>query len=217
MLAVVGSIFLVRSRSQDSGIVEQPKNVILSRDLGLTDQEKQASNERISVLENKLKAANKEEEKYTLELQLGFEYFAIGEYSKSRSHHLEASKIMPQNPTPYAELYVVESSMGDYENAKRHIQKAIELNPSNAQYWKWIITLRTDIFKDSPDEIKNYYIDALAKTNSHVDILTAYAQFLEKQGDVVSAVAQWKKAKEINPEQSTIYDTEITRIQNMLK
>lgn len=214
---VAGAFWYYQTQKPAIGLAEQPSTVLLSRDPQLTEAERQNYLKNITELEGKLQAATEDAERYKLRMQIGFEQYALGEYAKARSSYLEANKLMPTNPTAFAELYVVESAMGDYENAKRHLQKAIEINPSNAQYWRWIITLRADAFQDSPEELKKYYLDGLEKTRDHVDIVTMYAQFLEKQGDVVSAVAQWKKAIELNPDQKDVYQAEIVRIQNLLK
>lgn len=202
----------------DGDSTQLKKEAITYRDPNLTVEEVALMNQRVADIQKKLDMASSDEEKYKAHMQLGFEYLPLGEYEKAREQYLKASSILPDNPTPWAELYVVERNMQDYENARFHLEKAIELNPVNVQYWRWRIELERDYFTASNDMLDALHKEGLDKTGQNIDMIVLYAYFLEeRKNDLLGAVQMWKKANELNPEDKVIYDEEITRIQEKLK
>lgn len=213
LVLIAGGIFYFKKESLNN----EKSKFIEYKDLKLTDSEKKLYQETISKLEKELSEAKDKDDQFRLNMQIGFQNYGLGEYGKARDSYLKSNAIYPQNVAPYAALYEAENAMGDYELAKFYLQKAIELNPSSVQYWRWMIQLRELGFHDTSEQLDKYYKDALEKTGNNVDILSIYAQFLEQKGDLVGAVAQWKKAMQIEPSHSSTFQNEITRIQNKLK
>ena len=64
--------------------------------------------------------------------------------------------------------------------------------------------------------MKKIYTQALSATGSNVNIVTFYAQFLEKIGDLKGAKAQWQKAIQINPSGKKDYQAEVTRLDKLI-
>lgn len=185
-----------------------------------TNEELSVINSKILELESLISSSNIENNKtdlYKLEMELSSQYKLRGRLLDSKNTLLQASKLLPENSTPWGELYNVENLRGDYDSASKSIQKAIELNPSNSQYWRWYIELKQGPLKTEESELLDIYSQAVDKTSGNIDIITIYASYLEKQNDLVGAVAQWKRAIEKNPAGATQYQAEIARIQNKLK
>lgn len=194
-----------------------PKEAILIKDPQLTDKEKQGFRDKIVELEKEVNDPSKNDgERYKARVQIGLQYFILGEYKNARDQYLLATKMMPDIATAWGELYVVENSMLAYDQANEHIKKALTINSANPQYWRWYLEL-TGPLKVSDDKIRQTYQEALKQTDNSTDILGLYAGFLEKQNDLVGAVAQWKRAIEKNPAGAAQYQAEIARIQNKLK
>lgn len=193
-------------------------NIISYKDPGLTQQEKDLFSQKIEELKKQLSTVKDDQEKFKLNMQIGFQYYGLGEYGLARKQYLIASKILPENPTAWAELYVIENAMQDYKNAKTHILKAISLDPSSSQYWRWRIDLERQGLAASTKTLDQLFTEALGKTNNSVDIITLYAKYLEEQkNDLRSAIMQWRKAAELNPDAKDQYEGEIKRIQNTLR
>lgn len=200
---------------------EAPRDLVTSKDLGLTDKEKQVFLDEIAKAQEKLNnlgSSASREDKYKLNLHIGAQYYGLGEYQKARDSYKVATQAMPDNATPWAELFLAENSMRDYENARTHLQKAIDLNPGAPQYWRWYIDLEREQFAATNLQLETIFIEALQKTGESVDMIALYAVFLEKQkSNLAEAVVQWKKAIDKNPAQKSEYEAEILRLQNLLK
>lgn len=213
LVLIVGAFFIVWYPKY-----QYEKSLITYKDPKLTQQEKQVFLDRIAEDQKQLdnnKLSNEDRFKYTVDM--GVQFYALGEYKKARDAQLLASKLLPGNPTVWAELFRAENEMHDYQNAEDHLQKAITINPASTNYWRWLLELEEGPLHLSNDRLKQGYEEALKATNSHVNILILYAKFLEKIGDLPGAVQQWKKAIEVNPEGKSTYEAEITRIQGLVK
>lgn len=194
---------------------DSPKQQFVSyKDPGLTADEKATFQSKIAELETQLKDAKDENTKFKLTMQIGVQHYALGEYSQAHDRYIAATKILPDNPTVWSELYVVENAMGDYEGARSHIQKAIELNPASAQYWRWRIDIERDRFNPSATTIEDLFAQALAKTNDNIEILALEARYFESANKVPAAIEVWKHLKEVNPSAAATYDQEITTLQS---
>jgi tetratricopeptide (TPR) repeat protein len=155
---------------------------------------------------------------YQILLTLGSEYYPIGEYKKALDNYEAAVKMFPNEPVPYYAMATIDDARHDYQGSLAHINRAIELAPTNPDYWKFKISLLRDRLRESPDVLNALYLQALNSTKEHTDIITEYARFLsDVKGDLAGAVQYWKKAIEKNSEDKAIYESEIKDIQNRLK
>lgn len=122
-----------------------PKNLVTYNDPKLNDEEKKQFETRIAEAEGKLEGANNED-KYRLYLQLGADYFRLGNLDKSLNAYLEASKLFPDNPVPWANAGQVAFDMNDFKAAKRYIENALKYNPTD--------TVAQDLMKRIEEALK---------------------------------------------------------------
>ncbi len=210
LLAIVaGGVFMVFNKKAGA-----PKQQFVSyKDPGLTTEEKAGFQKKLAELEGQLKDAKDDNSKFKLIMQIGIQHYALGEYALAQERYNAASKILPDNPTVWSELYVVENVMGDYVSARTHILKAIELNPASAQYWRWRIDIEKDHFSPAPAIVEDLYAQALSKTNENVEILAMQARYYESVNKVGAAIDVWKRLKVVDPSNTGVYDEEIKTLQ----
>lgn len=188
------------------------------KDPQLTLEQKQAIEGRITEVQNKIKQTDPKntDELFKLYLTLASEYFPLGEYAKSRDNYLRAIDLKPDQPAPYNALATVEYAMADYKSALKHIDKALSLLPQDANYWR----LKIDIAKKlefTRVQVDSIFDAAIKAANNHVDITVHRAFYYEEMGDLPAAVAQWKRAMEIDPGRKAMFEQEIARIQLKLQ
>lgn len=210
VILVAGGVYMAYNKPKDL-----PKQQFVTyKDPGLTAEEKAVFQSKITELEAQLKDAKDDNTKFKLTMQIGIQHYALGEYTLAHERYMAATKILPDNPTVWSELYVVENAMGDYEGARSHIEKAIELNPASAQYWRWRLDIERDRFNPTANTIEDLFVQALAKTNDNVEILAMQARYFENANKIPAAIEVWKRLKEVNPSAAATYDQEITTLQS---
>jgi len=208
-------------------VVQNQQNQFVNfKDPKLTNDELVTIEGKIKDLENAVK--NKEDsgdlenediksDLFKLKMELASYYRLRGRLLDARKIVEEASKLKPDNISPYNELYVIDQLREDYVSAEQDLKKSIEINSNNPQAWRWYLELAGTNLEFSNDQLNALHKEAIDKTSGNPDILALYASYLEKQNDLAGAVAQWKLAIEKNPAGQAQYMAEITRIQNRLK
>jgi|GEM_PF-3530194 len=119
--------------------------------------------------------------------------------------------------TAYIGLYVVYGAQGNWTEARKNLDKAIALAPSNADYWRWKLTL-LDEKTDTPYEaLVSLYDDGMKKVDTayKINLVTQFARVAEYNSRINDAIAQWELAKTIIPEYKTMYQAEIDRLKTM--
>ncbi|MBP9852049.1 MAG: hypothetical protein KBC67_02185 [Candidatus Pacebacteria bacterium] len=119
--------------------------------------------------------------------------------------------------TVYIGLYVVYGAQGNWTEARKNLDKAIALAPTNADYWRWKLTL-LDEKTDTPYEaLVSLYDDGMKKVDTayKVNLVTQFARVAEYNGRINDAIAQWELAKTIIPEYKAMYQSEIDRLKTM--
>jgi tetratricopeptide (TPR) repeat protein len=211
-IAVALGLYLSHQKGDESA------HFILEKDPNLTQEERAVYDERLGLarewLENNPDAPA--EEKFNYMMVEGFNLYGLGQFLKSKNVFLNASKISPEESVAYAALSFVALDMEDNKGALNYIQKAIELSPTNADYYKKMITIKKDRFGADSEELNGLYVDALVKTNNHIDIVTSYAKFAEESGKTLVAYEYWQKAIEIYPESASVYKKEMERLKKMM-
>ncbi len=207
-------------------IQNQQSKYINFKDPKFTNDELVTIEGKIKDLENAVK--NKEEsgdlenedkksDLFKLKMELASFYRLRGRLLDAKKTIISASELKPDDMMVWTELFVVDQLREDYVSAENDLKKSIAVNPTNPQVWRWYFDLASGPLKYTQDQLRSLFKDALDKTNSHVDIITVYAGFLETSNDLAGAVAQWKLAIEKNPAGAAQYQAEIARIQNKLK
>lgn len=195
-----------------------PDNAILSKNPQLTDEERKVFTDKISEMQSKLEDGNpSDQDRYQYLIELGNSYRGIGELKQARGAYLDATRSMPDNPVAWYELATLEILMEAKQLAQMHIEKAIELNPSNAQYWQSYLVLidnNPDVTKSLVEEKFN---QAIRGTNGNADLIAMYASFLERTNNLPGAVQQWRRAIEADPGRRQQFEDEISRIQEKVR
>jgi tetratricopeptide (TPR) repeat protein len=106
-------------------------NVIKSTDPKLTQSEKETTNQRLTSFQEQLDKASTTEDKFKANMSIAAEYRLLGEYQKSKDALLASSKLIPDNVTPYNDLYQLADLMHDKDSAVKYLNKLIEINPTN--------------------------------------------------------------------------------------
>lgn len=146
---------------------------------GPSQDELDAAQKRIDQsqanLQNNPNAAK--DQAYANYMALGANKAVLGKYGEARDAYWQAIGIFPDNAAPWGELYYAHNALGAYNDAKGAIDKAIELNNSNAQFWHWKIELMRDHFSYSGSQLKVLCGQALDKTTNSSDIKTLCAPY----------------------------------------
>lgn len=207
-----------------AGVVYYSKNIkptsITEKKKEYTAEEKVKMVERIVDLQKKIAEPPKDAttvDKYSWNMQIGFQNLALEKFSEARVAFLAASKIQPDDYTVWLAFYEVDLAENDYVSAQENIKKAISLDNSNPALWKKYIELEKGKLKATPEHVEQLFSQAFSSTRSDAEIITLYAQFLEGKKDFRGAVEQWKKAIAAYPQNKDIYQAEINRLEGLIK
>jgi tetratricopeptide (TPR) repeat protein len=204
--------------SQSDKINTNKDGIIISKQIKLTAEQLKIINDRLSEYQKELNNNQElsDEQKLDFNLKIGFQYYALGDYLNAEKYYIESEKYDFSSPAPYLALYQLYIDMNAKDESLSAIDTAIKLRLTTPDYWKRKILLLQEKFNTPNSEIDNFYQEALTKTENHVDIITAYAGFLEKIGNIQKAIEYWQKAGVENPDQKNTYDIEIERLQKTL-
>ncbi|MBX4204973.1 MAG: tetratricopeptide repeat protein [Candidatus Doudnabacteria bacterium] len=173
--------------------------------------------DRVADAKQKLASTQTDDERFGWQMQIGYNLEALGTLSEAQEAFEQAGKIKPDEATSYAALSQVQQERGNYEGAKESIKTAISKQSTNPQYWKNYAQLEIQYLHASNDIISALYSEAVVKTNNNIDIITTYADWLEKAGNLQGSKEYWQKAIVINPAGKKIYQAEIDKINKQLK
>ncbi|MBU3924443.1 hypothetical protein KJ854_00730 [Patescibacteria group bacterium] len=216
VVAIAGIAYYNKTENNN----EKPQlEFITEKDAKLTADERKIAEDRLADIRKKLEEIKDatDQEKYSLTMQLGFQKNVLGKIAEARDAFLAAEKMQPENYTAPLALFHAYLAMGDNDSALASIKKAIDLRSENAELWRQYIMLEKERFSATNEKLQEIYSEALAKTNSSVDIITVYAQFLEEKGDLNKAIEQWQKAIAAYPREEALYQGEITRLEGLIK
>jgi tetratricopeptide (TPR) repeat protein len=179
----------------------------------VSSQEKLVYAKQLQEAQTDLQKADNDKDKLDAYSREGMALYMLGMLDDAKNAYLEAIKLDPEKASTYTEYFDVQVALGDYQGANDTIKKAISLN-TNSTRWKKYINFQKDQLKYTNEQLDKSYNDALADTKDDVDVVIAYAQFLESAGNDQKAIEQWQKAGTIKPEKKADYDAEISRIQS---
>lgn len=198
------------------------KRYVEYKDPNLTIEEKKIYEDRVKNAQDNLKAieskddADAVEQRFNTYMELGHNYFGLGKYKEAKDAYITASKLRGGNHVVWGALHNIDLAREDYISAEKNIKTAIFLYPNNPDYWKWYIDLKRTKLRASSEELDKIFNEAFFKTNSHIDIMTAYAGFQEERGDLQTALNYWKQAQALEPD-NTLIQQEIVRLEALLK
>lgn len=84
----------------------------------------------------------------------------------------------------------------DYKSAEANYRKAIEINPSNAVYYRKLADFIYGQFPDRRSEVKQVYLDGIKNVEEthKIDVITPYARYLDNMGDYEESLHWWQQA-----------------------
>jgi tetratricopeptide (TPR) repeat protein len=213
--AAISALLVVKHQKNQAQQNNSPYPATVARNL--TAESRQIYQQRLEAAQNQLgelKKNNVVEAKdfFTAYMQIGAQYYGLGELAKARDYYQQALAQTPGNYNGWVALYTVTLEQGDNQTAKQAILKAAELKPNDPDIWQKYIIMMQERFGAGKEELAGMYKEALAKTNNHIDMIIAYAQFLEQQGDKQGALEQWQQAVALHPDNSA-YQQELKRLQ----
>lgn len=176
-----------------------PRNYYIEhKDLNLSQEERTVYEVRLKQAQDvisKFSKTTSKEDKFTWYVALGMADMGLGDYKDSKAAFEKAFSnspndvILASTKIQYANLLI---AMENFGGAKDAIWDAINLQPTNPDYWKAYIALESVHFNASDADIRNLYAQAIEKTNSDLYIMIAYAEYLEKTSDNQTALQAWK-------------------------
>lgn len=133
---------------------------------------------------------------------------AKGDFAGAKITLDQALKLQPNDPyitSSYAALYF---AMKDYPNAMIWIDKAISIK-NDINFWYQKIDITKAKTSNNLIETEKTYQEAIAKTSTNINMVTAYASWLGQIGRKQDAIKQWEKAIEIYPQGKVQFQKEI--------
>jgi tetratricopeptide (TPR) repeat protein len=193
------------------------RNFIKEKTVNLSDEQRKIYEDRLTESEQKLKSDLSDDEKYEWFLVQSYQYHGLGKLQDAKNSVLKAIKIHADKYNAYSFYYQIQMDMEDINGARDSIKKAIELDSSQSDLWKKYIQLEKDKFGADTNRLSDLYKEALDKTGENIDMVTAYAQFLESIGNLQGAIDQWEKAKtNYFEDPPPVYQGEIDRLKKLL-
>jgi tetratricopeptide (TPR) repeat protein len=213
ILFVSVTVFSFISKEEESVESRYIENV----DRRLSDEAVKIYEERLKKVDEALSQAQDREARFESYMSKGFTLDGLGRLKDARDTFMEASTLFPEDHRPYKALFQIKLEMTDLLGAKEDGRKALKLAPDDTDLWIKYIEAESDKYKASNDIISATYSEALVKTNFHIDIITSYASWLERVGNLQASREYWEKAIVVNPGAKKIYEAEINRIDKVLK
>jgi tetratricopeptide (TPR) repeat protein len=192
------------------------KNIITEKEVNLSAEDRKFYEDRLADANQRLLSAQTNDERFEILVYKGQQLAALGKLAEARDTYWVAVSQNGSNASAYTSLGNVFVEMNDYEQAQQAYRRAIELRPQNADFWLRYIVFEKEKMATSKEVLNSYYLDALGKTTNNIDIITSYATWLEKVGDISKSIEYWQKAVELNPGNKALYKAEITRLQKNL-
>jgi len=143
--------------------------------------------------------------------------FRNKDYSQSIVYYKQALTLQ-NTDTPYSGLFIVYGAQGDWVNAQKVLDLAIKINPLFVDYWISKLTVLDEKTSATYQELKNVYNEGLSKVDpkTKINLVSYFAGIAENNGQITDAITAWTYSKQLFPENSSIYQTEIDRLQTKI-
>lgn len=143
--------------------------------------------------------------------------FGKGEYDKSIAFYNEALSYY-KTDTGYSGLFVVYGAQNNIDQARIAIESAIRLNPLFTEYWISKLELLDDKTNVSYEDLQKIYSEGLLKVDpkTKINLVTYFAGSAEKNGQKSDAISIWEYAKNLYPQNSSVYQGEIDRLRGKI-
>lgn len=217
ILVVIIVISVLLGVSAYTKRVTREQNLILVKQVNVSVEDRKVYEQRIQKNIDALTkvAPEKKLEQGEFYQMIANDYMALGQLGEAKKNIEAAIKLAPKNPAFYQGYAILLDQMNDDKDALDAINKALDIRPELSDYWLVKISVISRM-NASTDEIKEIYESAIQKTKPNIDMITAYARYLESIGDTQGAIDQWNAAIIKNADGKSMYQPEITRLTSML-
>lgn len=138
-------------------------------------------------------------------------YLELGDFERSLGNLKEAlaaynnSLAIQDGAVIRSRIADIYAEAGDYVNAEEYYRKSVEINSTSYIYWRKLTEFMYDKLPDRRGELKSIYLDAISKVDrvQKVDVITAYARYLDNMGDYKESLNQWQQALILVPDNET--------------
>lgn len=174
-------------------------------DLGITTESVEFLENRIAEYQIEL---DKEDlsapDRITYLVGQAFDYRNLGEYALMDKVISEAASLAPDSQPvlkTYSEMLFIQER---YQESLDVAERTIALDPTSYLPWLWRVELEEKLLVE-PIGASAVFEQALVQTNYDVDIMVAYAEFLERQGDTARAKDIWNNTADRYPERASVF------------
>jgi tetratricopeptide (TPR) repeat protein len=179
------------------------------------DQKTRLENE-IADYKNKIAASKDDSEKMGLYLAIGIDYEGLGQFDQAKSSFLKGVELQPMSYLPWTDLASLYETLGDYNQEKQALQKALSLGNGEMLNWqKWIEFNRYKL-QAGESEIRKLYSDAFTATQDNFQLHREYAAYLEEIKAYKDELREWKFLLSINSSDTTA-KAEVARLEKLVK
>jgi len=206
--AIIGAIVY---SSRPKNLIERVEPSLDPASLNVFQDQLRSAEQRV----NDLPDSTSEEEKATSYALLARAYYNLGEYKEAREWFEKAVKTKKNIPV-YLEYYNLLTAMQDFEGARDIARDGLEIYPFQIDIWKSLIALSRTKLEANDTEIISLYLEALAKSESHPDILADFARYQEELGRPEEALKYWRAALLKSPN-TAFYQEQVNRLEARLQ
>lgn len=145
-------------------------------------------------------------------------YFVLASHQQSIGLYLDAKKTLETSLQGNMNTNILQAyaillyNMGAGEAAIQYIDHVLKIAPNIPNYWRSKIELASGVYSGDNEYLDDLYNQALKSTGENIDIVTIYAQFLEKSGRKEEAIEYWQKAIKLYPSDTQIYQQQIDNL-----
>ncbi len=116
-----------------------------------------------------------------------------------------AARLNPDDQRFFRNLGIAYNYLGDYVSAEEAFLEAFRIAPTSPDMWLELGELYTFKMKDE-NKAKLFYLEALRRSNGNLDVVRAYASFLEEiQRDYNEAIRYWQILADADTPNKTAY------------
>ena len=142
--------------------------------------------------------------------------FRNKDYPQSIVYYNQALSYQKED-TVYSGLFTTYSAQGEWAKALNALDSAMNLNSRFTDYYIWKIGVLNEQTSASFQDLKKVYTEGLPKVDpaTKINLVTSFATVAENNGQKAEAITVWEYAKKLYSENSSMYQAEIDRLQQI--
>ncbi|MCF0241146.1 MAG: tetratricopeptide repeat protein [Treponema sp.] len=133
----------------------------------------------------------------SMNIQLGQEYALNKKWKQARNCYKKALVSEPENEDALFGYGLMSFYMTQDTEAKKSFEKILELNPNNSMALCYMGKLEAE--SENYKKAVSYIERAIQNDDKNYDFFMDYGKYLQAQGKVTSAMVQWEKARDLDP------------------